>query len=147
MAIIKNGKYKGQPYSNVPLSYLQWMVRISHTEKEEAKKELQRRGINFDVMQFSLSCIDFISLYYMDIYERTRKEKEGLAKWLSRVALEAIEKGRKTSGVYSYNDLVFIFNGDNSYLEQIDDNGYFACDDYYDEYVGLCPSPDEFGDR
>lgn len=37
------GRHKGQPITEVPSNYLEWMVREKHTLAKRARRELQRR--------------------------------------------------------------------------------------------------------
>ncbi len=110
------GRHKGERITRVPPSYLLWMVNNETRLWKEAKIELKRRGTTFPEIDISGHAIDRASIRCLNIWERTRKAKEGFHAWLVRTAQEA-RKGEpidKLNGInrYKYNRMIFVFEGE-----------------------------------
>lgn len=106
------GKYDGQLYTRVPVSYLLWMVQCGHSRQEIAKAELDRRGTTVPNIEVSGHAIDSASLRLRKRWHETAKSKdEGLHSWLIRVAEEALERKKPNSdGVVFHNGIKFVFD-------------------------------------
>lgn len=93
---ISFGKYKGERYTRLPVSYLRWMVNAAHRHGYIAKAELERRNIPLldDFVEISGHAIDSASLRAWFEYMSERKENEGLHAWLKRITKEALQDGR-----------------------------------------------------
>ena len=107
------GRHKGTPYTQVPVSYLKWMVRCNHRHQEIAVAELKRRGTVTPDIDISGHAIDRASLNCWQIWQETHQENEGLHAWLVRMATEAIEQGKQDSkGRYIYYGIKFVIEKD-----------------------------------
>jgi hypothetical protein len=111
--VIPFGKHKGELLTRVPVSYLRWMSNEPNMDakwKELAKAEWERRGDTMPKVEISAHAIDRASLRVRKTWHRNRShEDEGLYSWLSRVTLEAIEKGKKLdNGKIEYMGLKFV---------------------------------------
>ena len=104
------GRHKGVPYTQVPVSYLKWMVNADARESDIAKAELDRRGTVTPEIEISGHAIDRASLSCRKIWHETRDGGEGLHAWLVRVAQEALKDGRKDDkGRYHFINMKFVF--------------------------------------
>jgi len=100
------GRHKGTPYTQVPVSYLKWMVNSRCSREEIAKAELKRRGTVTPDLDISGHAIDRASLSCRKIWHETKKEDEGLHAWLVRMTEEAMAQGTiDAKGRYIYNDM------------------------------------------
>jgi hypothetical protein len=109
------GKHKGVPYTQIPVSYLLWMVnQKDHSRKQIAEAELKRRGTVLPKIDISGHAIDRASLYCLDIWQATRRDKEeGLHAWLVSLAIEALEIDQQDDkGSYLHKGLRFVFEQD-----------------------------------
>jgi len=108
------GKHKGVPYTQIPVSYLLWMVNAGHSRKHIAEAELKRRGTVFPELDISGHAIDRASLHCLEIWQATRRDnEEGLHAWLVRLATEALKIGqRDDKGSYLHKGLRFVFEQD-----------------------------------
>jgi len=107
------GKHKGTPYTQIPVSYLLWMVNAHHSRQKIAEAELQRRGTVFPDLDVSGHAIDRASLYCLEIWQNTRQPEEGLHAWLVRMATEALKANRQDhKGRYLYNGMKFAIEQD-----------------------------------
>lgn len=87
------GKYKGELWTRVPISYLNWLVnQPESTNTRIAKKEIRRRGSKVPEVFISGHAIDRASLRCLKYWKKDRKEKEGLHAWLARLTKEAGEQ-------------------------------------------------------
>ena len=85
------GRHKGTPYTRLPVSYLTWMVNISHSRADVAQAELDRRGTVVPELDVSGHAIDRASLNCRKIWHNTSRKDEGLHAWLCRISQEALE--------------------------------------------------------
>ena len=107
------GRHKGTPYTQIPVSYLKWMVNVEHSRQEIAKSELKRRGTVTPDVDISGHAIDRASLRCRDIWHQTRSKEEGLHAWLVRMTQEAIQKGEQDkNGKYIYNNMKLVIEQD-----------------------------------
>jgi hypothetical protein len=123
--IIDFGKYKGQLWTRVPVSYLQWLLNQKDDnikykkqfdyDKKIAKSELNRRGTNLQHdVEITPHAVDKASLRVRKIWHQTCNENEGIYTWLSRIAGQAIaEKGKNE--IIRYLGIKFIFKIGNNY--------------------------------
>lgn len=89
------GKYKGEPYTRAPISYLRWMVNSAHSQARVAQAELERRGLPLVDAPIEISghAVDSASLRCWKIYRDTRRTaNEGLHAWLIRMCVEALSE-------------------------------------------------------
>lgn len=126
------GKHKDELLTRVPLSYLKWMINeldVSKVNgenvswKELARSEFQRRGDTMPKVEISGHAIDRASLRVWDLWmhqefkkkglwkddlsEADQFEEEGFYSWLSRMTLEALDKGSFKNGKYYYRGMKF----------------------------------------
>lgn len=110
--IIDFGKHKGERWTRVPQDYLRWLIdqplNPRFPDQEENRKvalaELRRRGVTDAEMsriELAEHAIDraaeqCFSIFKVDRrYDRNKNPEEGLCAWLRRVAVEAMENGKK----------------------------------------------------
>ena len=89
------GKFKGERYTRVPISYLRWMVNAPHSAAATAAAELDRRGVPLRdrLVDISGHAIDAASLRLLNVWRKLRRGKtEGLHAWLYRFAAEALNQ-------------------------------------------------------
>jgi len=103
------GKHRGQPYTRLPVGYLQWMVNGAHQKADIAAAELKRRGTVFPDMDISGHAIDRASQQLIGRWTETRKPDEGLHAWLIRMATDARARGRCKGEKYVHADIKFVF--------------------------------------
>lgn len=91
---IEFGKHKGELWTRLPVSYLNWIANnkdfVGREEHELATAELKRRGTAFPTIEISGHAIDRASLRCRKLWHEDRGEDEGLHAWLVRVSEEAI---------------------------------------------------------
>lgn len=94
--LVDFGKYRGERYTRLPISYLRWMVNAAHGKADIAKAELDRRGVPVmdDFVEISGHAIDTASLRAWFEYMSEREENEGLHAWLKRITKRALQEGR-----------------------------------------------------
>lgn len=96
------GRYGGELWTRLPISYLKWILNTFDNEREAyvlAQTELDRRGIVIDQkVEISEHAIDRASLRCMSIWRETRQANEGLHAWLYRCASEAFWRINYKSG-------------------------------------------------
>lgn len=112
---IDYGKHKGELFTRLPLSYLKWMVRKQTKAWEIAEAEIARRGTTTPSIEVSNHAIDRASLYALTIWRQNRKQDEGLASWLSRVAEEALTTREPINGKYRYLGMKLVFAMDGAW--------------------------------
>lgn len=92
--VLDFGRHKGTRITRVPISYLRWMVNESHSWADQAKAELDRRGVGeLPSLELSTHAIDRASLRVRRQWHQDRGSQEGLYTWLLRIAGEALEAG------------------------------------------------------
>ena len=107
------GKHKGVPYTQLPVSYLKWMVNSDHSKKDIAEAELDRRGTVTPDMEISGHAIDRASLSCRKIWHETKNHDEGLHAWLIRQAQNALKVDNKDDkGRYLYCGMKWVFYQD-----------------------------------
>jgi len=111
------GKHKGTPWTQVPVSYLNWIVNEQdHSRKTIAEAELKRRGTVVPDIDISGHAIDRVSQQCLSIWEETRINDEGLHAWLVRMASEARSLGNvDAKHSFYYQDMKFVFEEGNVY--------------------------------
>ncbi len=89
------GKYAGERYTRLPVSYLRWMVTNQTRDHDMAQAELDRRGIAVtdDGLEISGHAIDTASLRLWAEFQHDHNEGEGLNTWLRRILTEALAAG------------------------------------------------------
>lgn len=103
------GKYKGMPWTRVPISYLKWLVNEKTQYAEKAMDEIKRRGTEAKSdIEISNHAIDRVSLRCLDTWRGDAKNGEGLYTWLNRVVSEAIQDDGKKSSRIVYKGMVLI---------------------------------------
>ena len=113
--IIDFGKHKGERWTRIPIDYLNWIINTTEDSENKTRKiaesEVNRRGSFIPTLDISPHAINKASLRCMDIWERTRKENEGLHAWLHRMAEEALllAPGLKAERII-YNNMRLVFN-------------------------------------
>jgi len=91
--VVDFGKYKGQRWTRIPVSYLRWLANQEGSKTDIARAELGRRGIGLHdrAVEVSGHAIDSASLRLHGYYRRNRRDSnEGLHAWLQRFAEEAL---------------------------------------------------------
>jgi hypothetical protein len=84
------GRHKGERYTRLPVSYLQWLVNEGTSVADTARAELSRRGTVWPEVEISGHAIDRASL---NNWQRFAEQREGLHAWLARTALAALKNG------------------------------------------------------
>jgi hypothetical protein len=95
------GKHNGELLTRVPVGYVKWMMNKPDMEegwRNLARAEFERRGDTTPTVELSGHAIDNASLRVRKIWHETRGRDEGLYSWLSRITLEALEKGERLDG-------------------------------------------------
>lgn len=106
---IEFGKYKGELFTRLPVSYLRWMINEKTQQHEIAKAEFERRGDTMPKVEISGHAIDNASLRVLNIWHKTREKDEGLYSWLQRMTLDALELGSKLkSGKIKFMGIKFV---------------------------------------
>lgn len=95
---IEFGKHRGELWTRVPVSYLNWLVNARGSDwsgaKAIAQAELKRRGSTTPTIEVSGHAIDRASLNCRKIWHQTaRDENEGIHAWLCRLGAEALAAG------------------------------------------------------
>ena len=106
------GKHEGKLITRVDLGYLRWMINNQTPDSEYAIAELERRGSAIPTLSVSGHAIDRASLRVLDIWQSTRKKKEGLYSWLSRVSALALRRGTMIDGKVRHKGIIFVFEMD-----------------------------------
>lgn len=108
--IINFGKYKGERWTRLPISYLRFLIDARTPYKDIARAELKRRGTQLDGgVELSAHSIDRASLHLIPKWKRFRNKDEGLHSWLSRMSREALKYGFLNEGGVDYHGMRFIF--------------------------------------
>ena len=95
---VEFGKHRGELLTRVPAGYLRFMVNQNTPQADLARAEVERRGHKLPEVELSGHAIDNASLRVRKIWHETRGKDEGLYSWLSRMTLEALEKGERLEG-------------------------------------------------
>jgi hypothetical protein len=117
------GRFKGERYTRIPVSYLKWMINSDHSHKEIAESELKRRGTvtpEIDITPHAINRMsqNFLKRWLADtdqpiktICKTNEKDKnpqrEGLYSWTLKKAMEALNKDNHT-----VNGIEFVFEMD-----------------------------------
>lgn len=105
------GKYKGERWTRLPLSYLKFLINADTQYRDIARAEIARRGTNLDGgIELSAHAIDRASLLLQNQWKQWREKDEGLYSWLNRMCKEALKYGFKMDDTYLYHNMKFIFN-------------------------------------
>ena len=106
---IEYGKYKGELWTRLPISYLKWLVNQRVQNMDIAEAELERRGTTgLNDMEISAHAVDRVSQYCLDIWMRKCHYKEGLYSWLNRIANDAYPQ-RKKDNKADFLGMIFVF--------------------------------------
>lgn len=111
--IVDFGKFKGQRWTRLPISYLKWLINIGSQYASIAQYEMTRRVITtLDQMDISGHAVDRASMFCSKQWRETREKSEGLHSWIYRKACAALKDG-KITGTESegriYEGMKFIF--------------------------------------
>jgi hypothetical protein len=92
---IEFGKYTGERWTRLPVSYLKWIVTTQARDHDIARAELERRGtpLEDDGLEISNHAIDSASLRLWAEYLGDKRKNEGLHRWLKRITTEALKGG------------------------------------------------------
>jgi hypothetical protein len=108
--IVDFGKYKGERWTRLPISYLRFLINVHSQYRDVARAELKRRGTQIDGgIELSAHSVDRASLYLIPKWKHWRKKDEGLYSWLSRMCREALQYGFINEGEVDYHGMKFIF--------------------------------------
>jgi hypothetical protein len=105
------GKYKGERWTRVPVSYLRWVINEGTFQdfvREICEKELARRGCDqhLEAIELASHAIDRASI---KLYDEWRTYPKGLHSWLVRESARALREGIVLSeDKYLYNNKIFI---------------------------------------
>jgi hypothetical protein len=103
------GKHSGELYTRVPVGYLLWMVQCGHSKANIAQAELNRRGTVIPTLDLTAHAIDRASQRCLGVWQRTRKDDEGLHTWLARNAQLAHDGGLDEDNRGCFNGMRFVF--------------------------------------
>ena len=104
------GRFKGQPWTRLPVSYLKFLINEGSKYAPIAQAELKRRGIALtQELEVSGHAIDRASQKMIGKWMETRAGDEGLHAWLVRMATDARARGRERDGKYEYAGMLFTF--------------------------------------
>jgi hypothetical protein len=107
------GKFEGERYTRIPVSYLKWMVNVDHTHADIAEAELERRGTVTPTIEVSGHSIDRASLSCLKLWQLTRKKDEGIHAWLIRLAQGALDSVEgEIDGKILHMGMKFVFEAD-----------------------------------
>jgi len=114
--IVDFGKYKGERWTRLPISYLKWLMNQEGRRAEMALAELKRRGTNLNIqIEITPHALDRASLRCRHIWHETRENSnEGIYSWLHRVALKALKSGGGNEEV-RHQGMKFIFKTNEHY--------------------------------
>lgn len=105
------GKFAGELYTRLTVSYLRWMVSSRHQYAATAQAELDRRGTLNPTLDVSGHAVDRASCSYaLEIWKATRLPDEGLHSWLHRIAgIALLHVEPRREGVYVWGPLELVF--------------------------------------
>lgn len=88
------GKYKGELFTRLPVSYLEWLINAGASCTPVAQAELDRRGIVKDHKKVEISkhAIDRASVRILRIWQGASDSNEGIYSWLTRISIEALNR-------------------------------------------------------
>jgi len=110
--VVNFGRYNGERWTRIPLSYLRWLINEGTQYKDIAKAELERRGSSISPdksVELSGHAIDKASLRLRRAWHQTAEKNEGLFSWLERVAIEAYKLLSDGQTKITYRKIKFIF--------------------------------------
>ena len=109
--LVTFGKYKGERWTRIPVSYLKWLANESDMWRGMAMSELKRRGTTLEwKIEVSGHALDRASLNCRRIWHQTSEEGEGIHAWLARTATEALDaRGNKELVRWKGLKLIFTF--------------------------------------
>ena len=121
-ARIEHGKHRGQLWTRLPLAYVRFLANSSHgTQQAIALAELERRGVDprndGHGIEVTMHAIDRASQKLLHIWDERRKGDEGLATWLARSSLDALQKGEFRNGRYEFEGVRYVIK--EGYLEPV----------------------------
>ena len=110
---IEFGKFKGELWTRLPVSYLRWIVNnsgfIGRGERELAQSELERRGTVLPEIEISGHAIDKVSLRALDLWQGSKRKREGIHHWLHRQCLAAIAAAGRLERI-EHLGLILVFD-------------------------------------
>lgn len=104
------GRHKGELYTRLPVSYLNWMVNSDHSRKEIAQAELKRRGTTMPTLELSGHAIDRFSQRFLERWNILKENDEGLNSWLLKRAAEAYSLLEEGETKVTYMDIKWVFD-------------------------------------
>lgn len=111
--IVDFGKFKGERWTRIPLSYLRWLINEGTQYANIARSEIERRGASLTAdktIELSGHAIDKASLRLRKIWHETAlSNNEGLFSWLERIAGDAYEHIQANDNSVVYNRIKFVF--------------------------------------
>lgn len=111
--VVEFGKFKGERWTRIPLSYLRWLINEGTQYSDIAKAEINRRGASLTAdksVELSGHAIDKASLRLRKIWHETAIDNnEGLFSWLERMASEAYENIQPNESNVIHNRIKFVF--------------------------------------
>lgn len=116
--IVNFGKHKGTPWTQIPISYLKWLINEGTGWSGRAYEELHRRGAILEHdLELSGHAIDRVSTRFWRLYLQTRRtpddaEPEGIYSWLLRMAGQAKDRMKLQDERIEFNGMIFIFKFD-----------------------------------
>lgn len=107
-------KYFGKKWSEVPISWLQYIANgeanTNHRYIDRAKAELDERGINEIDLKVAWTAINAASLRILDHFANREDKKKGLYSWLKAMAKITLDFGEPISNTdICYKNIVFSF--------------------------------------
>lgn len=103
------GRYYGELYTRVHVSYLKWMVQCNHHCSNIAESELKRRGTTTPEIDISGHAIDQASLRILSKWKIDCDMKIGFYSWLCKVAKHAYDKHLDKNNIAIYKNIKFVF--------------------------------------
>lgn len=104
------GRFKGEPWTRLPVSYLKWLGNEGGRYAPTALAEMKRRGIPLtQEVDVTGHAVDRASQKMIGKWMETRVGDEGIHSWLARMATAARARGREFDGRYEYAGMLFTF--------------------------------------
>ena len=112
---IEFGQFKGEAWARLPISYLKALTRDNgiHKAAKFAIAELNRRGekVEEEYIEVTRHALNRATSQCLDIFIKTRYNKEGAYAWCTRLFEEALSKGKnQEAGITSIRGVEFRYN-------------------------------------
>ena len=111
--IVEFGKFRGERWTRIPLSYLRWLINENTQYAHIARAEIERRGASLTAdksIELSGHAIDKASLRLRKTWHETALDiNEGLFSWLERVAAEAYTRIQDDENSVIFNRIKFVY--------------------------------------